>query len=844
MKKMLKASIILSLLFIGFFTASSQVDDFVDCLPCFIKDRIGIKFPDNVYIIIDPGHGAPPAMKGESTGTSSRDYENNPPQSDVQDKPEIAERHVVLEVAQKLREELKSFGFKHIELTRDADISQKNADKAKAIKDYLNKSYTEYYNACKQTPNCCDSFVPIVISLHCNGGPPTASGSETYYQEDMKNYLPGVVLSYLYFFMGNHISIPGPINVLIFRVGIQEEIDDQNYDFEVQHTLCELGYLRNKTDYYKLVNNKNQIARFMSFAIYIDALYNTKKPKYKMKLCKPPDKPDDNYSNASGTLVQSDYSVDLDSSIFLPFEFSNDDTLAMINKVYGPPAFYGKETTPALLEKYPLMVIPSGALMGQENDSTLKTILEQYVRSGHTIVVFSQQYGDDVDKLVPVPEGESLDSYGFREDQSCQWGSLFTDVTHPVLSSLTAEQVSAAVDGYFSAYPDNSRVLLSRIKNREAALIVYPYGAGNVILTSLYTDFAYANSQAPSEELKIARDLLTFATDPHSAIPMFNVSLNPHPTVSLNIAVVNKTGTPASRVKMKFYTPDRKQLLHQADIAIGINPGQSQDVPVSFVLPDVTRSQYGIGVTRYELYASEDEEEIMIQWPSEVPSGRFAIYGNRASYTPASKVDMWLTVGDEAVWWDEPVDFTLHIKNYKESAQTFSFDYEWNHWGKQPLFEVLVPAGGKVEKQFQMAHGGGVRLWLYTQDLPKISKGIEVKWPVTESQIEIIGPDSIKIGSPIGFAIESLNTTGRSIDGLIRVSLEQRNSITSHYEKIAGIYQTRYCYGINESFQYSGTYTLAYILPPGPYRLKGIFLLKNPGNDTIIWSCAILKHDG
>jgi len=54
-----------------------------------------------------------------------------------------------------------------------------------------------------------------------------------------------------------------------------------------------------------------------------------------------------------------------------------------------------------------------------------------------------------------------------------------------------------------------------------------------------------------------------------------------------------------------------------------------------------------------------------------------------------------------------------------------------------------------VEKQFQMAHGGGVRLWLYTQDLPEISKGIEVKCPVTESQIEIVGPDSIKIGTPI-----------------------------------------------------------------------------------------------
>jgi len=215
MKKMLKASITLSLLFIGFIKASPQVDDLVDCLPCFIKDRIGIKFPDNVSIIIDPGHGAPPVKKGESGGTSSRDYENNPPESDVQDKPEIAERDVVLEVARKMKTTLNFMGIKNVKLTRDANVSQDRADKVNEIINFIEKSYKEYYESCKDAPNCCDSFVPIVISLHCNGGPPTASGSETYYQEDMKNYLPGVVLSYLYFFIGNHISIPGPIDGLI-----------------------------------------------------------------------------------------------------------------------------------------------------------------------------------------------------------------------------------------------------------------------------------------------------------------------------------------------------------------------------------------------------------------------------------------------------------------------------------------------------------------------------------------------------------------------------------------------------------------------------------------------------
>ncbi len=63
------------------------------------------------------------------------------------------------------------------------------------------------------------------------------------------------------------------------------------------------------------------------------------------------------------------------------------------------------------------LIIPTGALFSVENDTTLKHVLEQYVNAGGTIIVFAQQYGSHVENVVPIPEGESLKVYGWREDQ-------------------------------------------------------------------------------------------------------------------------------------------------------------------------------------------------------------------------------------------------------------------------------------------------------------------------------------------------------------------------------------------------------------------------------------------
>ncbi len=56
-----------------------------------------------------------------------------------------------------------------------------------------------------------------------------------------------------------------------------------------------------------------------------------------------------------------------------------------------------------------------------------------------------------------------------------------------------------SVDGYFTQYPDNSTILLRRTANGQPAMLMYDYGLGKVIVTSMYSDWAYGHSQALKE---------------------------------------------------------------------------------------------------------------------------------------------------------------------------------------------------------------------------------------------------------------------------------------------------------------------------------------------------------
>ncbi len=287
------------------------------------------------------------------------------------------------------------------------------------------------------------------------------------------------------------------------------------------------------------------------------------------------------------------------------------------------------------------------------------------------------KYGTHIDNVVPVPEGESLKTYGWRQDSSCLRNSVYFESVHPALSSSTNELIDAGVDGYFSVYPSNSTILLKRKTNLEPALLYYPYGNGTVILTSMFTDWAYTHSQATISEIKIIRDLITFAKNPHLPIPMYNLEENPTPAINLNVQVENNTEFTAAKAKLMVYTPDRNILLYSLEASASLNPGESTLIPISFNLPELQTKDYGICHVDYELYNAENE---IIQLPTESDSGRFSIYKIITPVTIKEGVYMWVTVKDENVYWGQDVECTIHFKNTTSETKTLDVN--------NPFFEI------------------------------------------------------------------------------------------------------------------------------------------------------------
>ena len=177
---------------------------------------------------------------------------------------------------------------------------------------------------------------------------------------------------------------------------------------------------------------------------------------------------------------------------------------------------YWRNPDTTLSDVVKLIVIGSGGLHPFLYDNEFKTRLADYVASGGNLLVLSQGYGEYFSVLPGNVEG-----YGWNEDQSCFINAGYMDVWHPVFSGQTRNVLNLRVDGYLSNYPDNAEVLLKRTASGMPMLITYQYGLGHVMVTTLYSDWAYGHNQMSPEEMNLIRDLTTWAVNPEMEIPRF-----------------------------------------------------------------------------------------------------------------------------------------------------------------------------------------------------------------------------------------------------------------------------------------------------------------------------------
>ena len=290
--------------------------------------------------------------------------------------------------------------------------------------------------------------------------------------------------------------------------------------------------------------------------------------------------------------------------------------------------------------EYPVLILPTGSLYGLAGVEYVRESFESYTRLGGTLIAFTQQSGTEFELL---PGGE-IKGYGWQEDTSCIYNAAGITEYHPIFSGIDSNYFHnlpfpAGADGFFLEVPENSKILLTRIKNHTPAMIEYEYGAGTVIATTLYSDLIimthglHAGSPANS---KMIKNMLVFGRS-EKPVPVVQPDLVDPVIVKINftnpliasqdwalfsrgslvekdIQVTNYNTTDIDLVSFTVLDPWYNQ--HVVNVSQTIAPGEEATVP--FSLPTSSDSPAGIWIILYDLFQGNE-------WRGSSYSGAFAL---------------------------------------------------------------------------------------------------------------------------------------------------------------------------------------------------------------------------
>ncbi|NWF51912.1 MAG: hypothetical protein HXY47_02400, partial [Nitrospirae bacterium] len=462
-------------------------------------------------------------------------------------------------------------------------------------------------------------------------------------------------------------------------------------------------------------------------------------------------------------------------------------TTSLLLKFEEPVAFKGWDFDPSIVKDHPVMIMPSGGLFGLENSQILKALLDEYVKSGGTLIVFAQQHGYEF-SILPVPQEadgtyKTITGYGWTEDQSCQSNSSYIDTYHQILSGQNRSTPSLNVDGYFTDYPSDTIVILRRTSNGQPSMIMYDYGLGKVVVTSMYSDWAYGHSQASKEEIALVRDLISWAKKPATL-----QEIKPGETITINISVKNISTEDATSIKFLIHDPDRKNLLKEETVSVFIPSGSSTYFATQYIAPQT--APLGIYHIDYELY---DAYGILIQPETETDSGRFVI--SKQLSNPYKSPDFNFSVNSDSEYYiyGSDVVFTVSVWNNSNTDRTVTAKYcmphhyletgdpQYGGWAGEPDLKItktlFVPAKGTSSFIHVMnnAKSSPDRFWVHFYDennrnIGIASKGFFVFTPSVEVNVQTDKSIYVR-GENVRLTVNLINKTRLGYPAVTKISV-------------------------------------------------------------------------
>jgi outer membrane protein assembly factor BamB len=349
-------------------------------------------------------------------------------------------------------------------------------------------------------------------------------------------------------------------------------------------------------------------------------------------------------------------------------------------------------------EKLPIIILPSGSLFGLKNSFLTKILLELYVENGGTLIVFSQQHGNDYQAL---PRGDEIGCYGWREDISCNFKSAAIASYDHLFSGQEDVVLNLNVDGFFTKIPEDSTVLLARTRDGTPCLFSYPYGKGKVIVSSLYMDHAYLQGAGTRDEQILLRDMVEWSV--HGSPQAFL----PDQSIILPVEITNNSSKTASRIVFSVKNPEKEEVMTIEEEAV-LEP--SQKIERTLNLGQL--SSLGYYIVKCTLL---DENSETVDINENV--GVFVVSilaGDESGYSYLPELGFAITSESEYFAYGSPAVFTFHIWNRSNEDKNILCRFIFPHhgigtyWQNPIIREVFVPQGQETTFTYTLSS-----VWTY-----------------------------------------------------------------------------------------------------------------------------------
>lgn len=378
-----------------------------------------------------------------------------------------------------------------------------------------------------------------------------------------------------------------------------------------------------------------------------------------------------------------------------------------------------------LLTYQKVLIIPTGGLYGLDTSGSFKDRLEEYIRLGGICVCMAQQHGYD---FAALPGG--IGGYGWAEDQSCHAQSVVITASHPIFAGQDTDVMDVSIDGFFTAWPGDSQLLLRRRVNGQPALLTYRYGAGRVVVTTAYADWGVGHNQLTNDERLLMRDIFAWARLTGLAVPEYDPDELP---LRITCSVSNRSDQDADRILLNTVSPDKELREGRYTLNVAVPAGESREVVLETI--DLTT----LGYWSLDAVLQDDRgQTVDINYDAATfLVNNFDDTVDGVGYK-AEPITFSAVVDEEHLLAGATSRVRLLIWNYSEQLRTLTVQTDVNHSNPETR-TVRAAAGRRTELVYEFGPltPRAYRFWAYLFDetgrsLGSTTKGFFAHLPAAE----------------------------------------------------------------------------------------------------------------